>query len=59
MYEGDDLKRVLFVLSNTTAVTIEKQLSKDLQTIVNDVYVTSGGLITLNKAFWIKDFSKF
>lgn len=58
-YEGDDLRRVLFVFSNETASKLEKELSAELQNLSDSMFSSSQGFVQLHKAFWLKDFPVF
>lgn len=57
-YEGDDLKRVLFIFPDDTVALLEKQISKELQSIAENLQAADT-MKVLNKAFYLTNFAKF
>jgi len=58
-YEGDDLRRVLFVLPNDQATEMDKKIKAEMEAIAANLQTVTKGLLSLHKAFWVKDFPKF
>ena len=57
-YEGDDIKRVLFIFPASNWKALEAQVNKELP-VLNEEHLIKAYTIRISKAYFLKDFDDF